>query len=53
MLIIIKNVILWIGWPFLVGGTIYILLRGKAVLKLVRGSLVGKLSEGLMLGLFI
>ena len=49
----IKNIILWASWVFIVGATIYILLRGKVVLTLVKGSIIGKLAMGLMVGFFI
>ena len=52
-LTIIKDVILWLGWIFIIGGTIYILFRGQALLKMVKGSLIGRLAEGLMVGFFI
>ena len=52
-LTLIKNIILWFGWIFIIGGTIYILLRGRSVLVLVKGSIVGKLAMGLMFGFFV
>jgi hypothetical protein len=52
-LTLIKNIILWGGWLFLVFGTIYILLRGKVVLKLIKGSIIGRLAMGLMFGFFV
>lgn len=52
-LTLIKNIILWGGWIFIVGMTIYILLRGKVVLGLVKGSIIGRLAMGLMIGFFI
>ena len=52
-LTLIKNIILWGGWIFIVLATIYIMLRGKVVLKLVKGSIIGRLAMGLMVGFFI
>ena len=52
-LTIIKDTILCAGWIFAVIATIYILLKGKMVLKLVKGSIIGRLAVGLMIGFFI
>ncbi|MCX6723660.1 MAG: hypothetical protein NT155_00605 [Candidatus Staskawiczbacteria bacterium] len=52
-LVLIRNIILWAGWIFAIGGTIYILLRGKVVLGLVKGSIIGRLAMGLMFGFFV
>ena len=51
--IIIKTVMLWAGWLLFIGGTIYILLRGKTLLNMVKGSLIGRLTVGLMVGFFV
>jgi len=49
----IQSIILWVSWLFLIITTIYIIARGKAVLKLIKGSIIGKLAMGLMVGFFI
>lgn len=41
-LIMIRSIILIIGWPVLVAGSIYLFLKGRHVYALVKGSLVGK-----------
>jgi len=41
---IMRNIILIVGWPVLVGGSIFLFLRGKEVYSLVKGSLVGKIT---------
>lgn len=40
-----RNLILIIGWPILVIGSIYLLMvvRGKKIYQMIKGSLVGKL----------
>lgn len=48
MLTMIRNIILGIGWPVLIAGSIYIFLRGRKVYKLVKGSLVGKITKVLV-----
>ena len=39
-LIMVRNIILGIGWPVLIGGSIYLFLKGRHVYNLVKGSLV-------------
>ena|ERR1035437_5734694 len=41
-LIMVRNVILIIGWPVLIAGSIYLFSKGRYVYNLVKGSLVGK-----------
>ncbi|MDO8592625.1 MAG: hypothetical protein Q7R92_02520 [bacterium] len=43
-LTLIRSLILIIGWPILIGGSILLFVRGRAVYKLVKGSLVGKIA---------
>jgi len=44
-LIMTRNIILAIGWPVLIGGSIYLFWKGKHVYALVKGSLVGKVVK--------
>jgi len=48
MLIIMRNLILGIGWPILIIGSIYIFIKGRKVYQLVKGSLVGKITKVLV-----
>ena len=41
-LIMVRSIILIIGWPILVAGSIYLFWKGRHVYNLVKGSLVGK-----------
>jgi len=43
-----RSIILGIGWPVLVAGSIYIFVKGRGVYNLVRGSLIGKLTKTLV-----
>jgi len=43
-----RNIILLIGWPVLIAGSIYIFAKGKSVYQLVKGSLIGKLTKVLV-----
>jgi hypothetical protein len=44
-LIMTRSIILIIGWPVLVAGSLYLFLKGKHVYNLVKGSLVGKVVK--------
>lgn len=39
---LIMTIILAVGWPILIIGSIYLFIKGKTVYNLVKGSLVGK-----------
>ncbi|PIY93364.1 MAG: hypothetical protein COY69_02015 [Candidatus Magasanikbacteria bacterium CG_4_10_14_0_8_um_filter_32_14] len=43
-----RNVILFVGWPILVVGSVFIFIKGKGVYGLVKGSLIGKISKTLV-----
>jgi hypothetical protein len=45
MLTMTRNLILIIGWPILVGGSIYLFVKGREVYSMVKGSLVGKVTK--------
>ena len=37
-----RSIVLMIGWPVLIAGSLYLFIKGKHVYNLVKGSLVGK-----------
>lgn len=49
----IRAIILGVGWPVLIGGSIYIYMRGWGVYKMVKGSLVGNLTKILVLTVLV
>ena len=49
----LRNIILLIGWPVLIAGSIFIFIKGHAIYKLVKGSLVGRITKVLVLGMLI
>jgi len=49
MLEMIRNIILLIGWPVLIGGSIFLVVKGNETYKYVKGSLVGKISRVLVI----
>jgi len=52
-LIMIRTLILGIGWPVLIAGSIYLFIKGKNVYKMVKGSLIGKLTKVLVLTILV
>ena len=53
MLEIMRNVILFVGWPILVAGSVFIFIKGKGVYGMVKGSLIGKISKTLVYTMLI
>ena len=45
---LIMTIILAVGWPVLIVGSIYLFLKGRHVYALVKGSLVGKVVKVLV-----
>jgi hypothetical protein len=43
-----RNIILGIGWPILIIGSIYIFVKGSQVYNMVKGSLIGKITKTLV-----
>ncbi|MFH1536985.1 MAG: hypothetical protein ABID45_03295 [Patescibacteria group bacterium] len=48
-----RNIILGLGWPVLILGSILLIVKGQKVYKLVKGSLVGKISITLVFTMLI
>ncbi|OGH84981.1 MAG: hypothetical protein A2493_01355 [Candidatus Magasanikbacteria bacterium RIFOXYC12_FULL_33_11] len=48
MLEIMRNIVLFVGWPILVAGSVFIFVKGKGVYSMVKGSLIGKISKTLV-----
>ncbi|MFH1822245.1 MAG: hypothetical protein ABH830_00930, partial [Patescibacteria group bacterium] len=53
MLIMIRNIILAIGWPVLLIGSIYLIIKGKDVYKLVKGSMIGEVTRALVISMLV
>jgi uncharacterized paraquat-inducible protein A len=47
-LIMTRSLILGIGWPVLIAGSIYLFIKGKHVYNLVKGSLIGNVVKVLV-----
>jgi hypothetical protein len=53
VLVTMRNIILLVGWPILIIGSLYIFVKGRAVYKLVRGSLVGRVTQVLVITMLV
>jgi len=52
-LTMIRDIILGVGWPILIAGSIYIFVKGRGVYTMVKGSLVGKLTKTLVITVLV
>jgi len=52
-LIMMRNLILGIGWPVLIGGSIYLFLKGQSVYSMVKDALIGKITKTLVFTMLI
>ena len=50
---LIRLIILAVGWPVLIIGSIYLFVKGRFVYSMVRGSLVGKITKALVFTMLI
>ncbi len=50
---LIMTIILAVGWPVLIIGSIYLFIKGKHVYALVKGSLVGKVVRILVITMMV
>jgi len=53
MEIIMRTIILAVGWPVLIAGSIFLFIKGKKVYQLVKGSLVGKITRALVVTMLV
>ena len=53
MIEFMRNLILIIGWPVLVIGSILLFVRGRAVFEMMKGSLVGKIAKTLVITMLV
>ncbi|MHB0865299.1 MAG: hypothetical protein ACYC1Y_00080 [Minisyncoccota bacterium] len=51
----VRTIILTIGWPILVAGSVYVYLfiKGNPVYRMIKGSLVGKITRTLLITMLV
>lgn len=49
----IRTIVLVIGWPVLIAGSIYLYIKGSKVYQMVKGSLVGNVTKALVTTMLI
>ena len=52
-LIMIRNLILGVGWPVLIGGSIFLFIKGRNVYNMVKTALIGKITKTLVFTMLI
>ncbi len=52
-IVTIRTLILFIGWPILILGSVYLFIKGRSVYNMVKGSLVGKITKALIVTMLI
>ncbi|MFH1187943.1 MAG: hypothetical protein V1688_03740 [bacterium] len=48
-----RNIILGVGWPILILGSLYLFIKGRHTYKLVKGSLVGKVVKAMVAAMLV
>lgn len=49
----LRTIVLVVGWPILVAGSIYLFIKGRKVYQLVKGSIVGNVTNALVMTMLI
>ncbi len=49
----VRTIILVVGWPVLVIGSIYLFIKGRQVYSMVKGSMVGKITKILVVSMMV
>jgi hypothetical protein len=49
----VRNLILGIGWPVLIGGSIFLFIKGRNVYNMVKTALIGKITKTLVFTMLI
>lgn len=53
MIVMLRTIILAVGWPVLVVGSVYLIIKGWSVYRLVKGSLVGGVTRVLVISMLV
>jgi len=49
----VRTLILAIGWPVLIGGSVYLFIKGRHVYGMIKGSMVGKITKILVVSMVV
>jgi hypothetical protein len=49
----VRTLILFVGWPVLVAGSVYLFIKGRQVYEMVRGSMIGKIVKTLVITMLV
>lgn len=48
-----RTIILGLGWPVLIAGSIVLIIKGRGVYQLMKGSLVGRVTKALVITMLV
>lgn len=49
----VRTIILVVGWPVLVAGSIYLFVKGRQVYSMVKGSMIGKITKAMVITMLV
>lgn len=49
----LRNIILGVGWPVLIAGSIYLFIKGRVVYSLVKNSMIGRVTKILIFTMLV
>jgi len=49
----VRTIILAVGWPVLIAGSVYLFIKGRQVYSMVNGSIVGKITKILVVTMMV
>ena len=49
----VRTIILIVGWPVLVAGSVYLFVKGKQVYGMVKGSMIGKITRTMVITMLV
>jgi hypothetical protein len=50
---IVRTIILVVGWPVLIAGSIYLFVKGRQVYSMVKGSMIGKITKAMVITMLV
>lgn len=50
---LMRTIVLGVGWPVLIAGSVYLFIRGRHVYRLVKGATIGRVSKTLVFTMLV
>jgi hypothetical protein len=48
-----RTIILVVGWPVLIAGSIYLFIKGRQVYSMVKGSMIGRITKTMVITMLV